>query len=820
MFPFSVVADDPYFHNFSMPTNGEAGGVASGNQSYYSFDYADVHFISLNGLSRDLRQPNSEMFQWLARDLAATTQRWKIAYWHTPPYTKGSHNSDSLADIDGAMVDMRENFVPILETYDVDLVLNGHSHVYERTYLLNGHYGFSSTFDPTNKVDGGNGREDGTGAYLKPSDRGAVYVTAGVGSYPFSGPLNHPAHVVKFQGYAGSCLMDVNSNRLDYRFIAADGTVMDHFTLLKGASQSAPPAVPANFQATSYGSSAVLTWNDNATNEMSYSLECSVNGAPFGELAVVGANLTTFTNSGLNFLANTYQYRIRSWNNAGYSDYSATAGVTPPPPPPILLVRGPYLQSSTTTNVVIRWRTDGPTDSRVRFGLAIDALSWEVSDPALTNEHLVTLTNLFPDTKYFYAIGSSATNLAGGLDCFLVSAPTNAEPTRVWVTGDTRATISYGTHDSRQDVRDACLAFTVDRPADLLLNTGDLADMGLDEELQEAFFDVYAAPLRHTAAYACLGNHDLGTAGGQAFLDSFSLPSQGEAGGLPSGSERYYSLNHANVHFVVLDDYGPRVMELGSLDPAYLAAQLDWLLQDLSSNTCPWIIAMFHSPPYTKGSHDSDSEWDSINTRTYFVPVLESFGVDLVLCGHSHNYERSFLIKGHYGNSTTFTAAMKVNGGNGREDGDGPYYKPDARSGAVYVVVGCSGFLGAGTFGHPAMFYSANALGSLLLDIQGDKLLARFLRDTGAIDDYFTIIKGPANASFRITSIQASHGAVLLRWNTTPGKSYQVYRRGDLGTSSWRPVSGILLADGSPLTWQDDSPPLPTAFYRVASLSP
>ena len=51
--------------------------------------------------------------------------------------------------------------------------------------------------------------------------------------------------------------------------------------------------------------------------------------------------------------------------------------------------------------------------------------------------------------------------------------------------------------------------------------------------------------------------------------------------------------------------------------------------------------------------------------------------MDLVLTGHSHSYERSFLIDGHYGTSSTFTASMKIDGGDGRIDGDGEYQKPE-----------------------------------------------------------------------------------------------------------------------------------------------
>ena len=85
------------------------------------------------------------MYNWLENDLLNTTQDWIVAFWHHPPYSKGSHNSDS----ESYLIDMRENFLPLLEENGVDLVLSGHSHSYERSYFLNGHYGNSNSFDPS-----------------------------------------------------------------------------------------------------------------------------------------------------------------------------------------------------------------------------------------------------------------------------------------------------------------------------------------------------------------------------------------------------------------------------------------------------------------------------------------------------------------------------------------------------------------------------------------------------------------------------------------------------------------------------------------------
>jgi hypothetical protein len=172
-----------------------------------------------------------------------------------------------------------------------------------------------------------------------------------------------------------------------------------------------------------------------------------------------------------------------------------------------------------------------------------------------------------------------------------------------------------------------------------------------------------------------------------------------------------------------------------------------WLRYDLEDTTNTWVIAYWHHPAYTKGSHNSDTETELIQMRQNILPILEAAGVDLVLAGHSHVYERSFLLNGHYGLSTSLTNTMKIDGGSGRESGTGAYRKPSGGpiggQGAVYAVVGSSGQTSSSTSGlnHPAMFVSLNNLGSLVLDISSNRLDAKFLRETGATNDFFTIIK-------------------------------------------------------------------------------
>jgi hypothetical protein len=157
----------PYYENFSMPADGEAGGLPSGTEAYYSFDHANIHFVVLN--SQDVeRTPGSPMLDWMAADLASTDKDWIIAYFHHPVYSKGPHDSDNPTGDDPELEEMREYALPVLEDYGVDLVLAGHSHVYERSFLVDGHYGTSDTLEPYMVLDGGDGQEDGDGAYEKP----------------------------------------------------------------------------------------------------------------------------------------------------------------------------------------------------------------------------------------------------------------------------------------------------------------------------------------------------------------------------------------------------------------------------------------------------------------------------------------------------------------------------------------------------------------------------------------------------------------------------------------------------------------------------
>ncbi|WP_426430498.1 metallophosphoesterase [Winogradskyella sp. HB-48] len=234
-----------YYDIFSFPTAGESGGLASGTESYYSFDYGNIHFIVLNSFEED-RSVGATMYNWALNDIQNTTQQWIVALWHHPPYSKGWHTSEGLqyfgdpAEIE--LIEMRENIVPMLEANGVDLVIAGHSEVYERSYFINGHYGESASFDFATHAVGPNGDGDGKpssdGAYSKSTigddaGLGTVYSVNATASRVANGELDHNAMYYAVKQF-GTGILEVDGNTLSMKFLNRFGVIEDSFSIHKG----------------------------------------------------------------------------------------------------------------------------------------------------------------------------------------------------------------------------------------------------------------------------------------------------------------------------------------------------------------------------------------------------------------------------------------------------------------------------------------------------------------------------------------------------------------------------------------------------------
>ena len=437
--------------------------------------------------------------------------------------------------------------------------------------------------------------------------------------------------------------------------------------------------------------------------------------------------------------SNTLAVEIHQENSSS-SDISFDLGLTGSTDSiAINISRGPYLQMGSSDAMTIRWRTKVATNSQVRYGTRLNSLNQKASSTTQTTEHEIRLTGLVPQTRYYYSIGNSKEVFAGGSSYKFETSPTTGkrEPTRVWVIGDS------GTANSNaKAVYTAYKNETGSTYTDLWLMLGDNAyDKGTDSEYQQAVFDMYPEILRQTPLWSTLGNHDgysstIEESG--PYYTIFTLPKKAEVGGIASGREAYYSFNHANIHFVVLDSF------FSIQSSSQRTAMIQWLEADLQNSDADWTIAFWHHPPYSKGSHDSDHDSRMSKMRTLVLPILENYGVDLVLGGHSHAYERSKLIDRHYGIANTFNASHEKDAGSGRINASGAYHKKgiSSHSGTVYVVAGSSGKVSSsGSLNHNAMFLSLRELGSMILEVNGLTLNASFLNSDGNKTDYFTLTK-------------------------------------------------------------------------------
>lgn len=108
----------PYFANFYLPT----ANSFDGSEKHYSFDWGDTHFVTVNSNAL-----TSSVASWLATDLAASTKRWKVVFFHHATYSCGYHGTNS-----GVL----SLIVPVLEAQNVDIVFAGHEHDYQRTFPI------------------------------------------------------------------------------------------------------------------------------------------------------------------------------------------------------------------------------------------------------------------------------------------------------------------------------------------------------------------------------------------------------------------------------------------------------------------------------------------------------------------------------------------------------------------------------------------------------------------------------------------------------------------------------------------------------------
>jgi hypothetical protein len=252
--------------------------------------------------------------------------------------------------------------------------------------------------------------------------------------------------------------------------------------------------------------------------------------------------------------------------------------------------------------------------------------------------------------------------------------------------------------------------------------------------------------------YFAFGNHDVGAANGQAALDNYSMPIPVAGVTSPAGitfdanvqAEKNYSYDYGGVHFLTFDTNN-------WTNTAALDKQLDWAVADINAakarSTPPnWIIVFGHHPITSLGGHTEHTPDDYYYDQVLSRLGPSGVGVDLLLFGHAHNYQRSYPLTGHTGATATYVL-----------DTDNNYAKG---AGLPLVVQGTGGADAGGYGASDATFagtYVAKALDSNTsvavqfgfgkVDVTADRLTYSYVNTAGVVLDSFTIGTPPPDTT-------------------------------------------------------------------------
>ncbi|KAK3102068.1 hypothetical protein FSP39_008520, partial [Pinctada imbricata] len=250
--------------------------------------------------------------------------------------------------------------------------------------------------------------------------------------------------------------------------------------------------------------------------------------------------------------------------------------------------------------------------------------------------HRAVLKDLHPGQKYFYAVRGKDDRSVS--EQFSFTVPNPAKPVSVMVYGDmgTKSTgLPYIVYESKQKHYDA------------VFHVGDVAyDLGTNGgKIGDKFLDRIQMLSAHVPYMTIPGDHDLFPNSKTHYLHRFSHPSSP----WPMSSDKlWYSLDIGKAHFVCLST------EVFFSDTKNIYTEMDWLVKDLENANAnrkkiPWIIVMTHRPLYCS-AEDKNEDCTSANSivRKHFEDMFYFYGVDLVISGHQHLYERTYpLYKSH-----------------------------------------------------------------------------------------------------------------------------------------------------------------------------
>ncbi len=200
---------EPLLKTFILPKNGPTG---KSQERHYWFDNACARFVAIDS-ETDEMELRGFVAPWLKKVFSTAERRWRFVFFHYPPYTACAKYPPNAK--------IQRTLVPAMEQAGVDVVFNGHCHLYERTKpILNGQ--------------------------VVSDDRGIIYIVTGAGGanrYALAPATSRPAFsAAGFDEDFSFTRVDLKPNALDLKQIDLRGRTVDQLTLNRGPRAGLPPA--------------------------------------------------------------------------------------------------------------------------------------------------------------------------------------------------------------------------------------------------------------------------------------------------------------------------------------------------------------------------------------------------------------------------------------------------------------------------------------------------------------------------------------------------------------------------------------------------
>jgi len=287
-----------------------------------------------------------------------------------------------------------------------------------------------------------------------------------------------------------------------------------------------------------------------------------------------------------------------------------------------LFRKSPYLLYTGNNNeMLLIWQLKNTYTTTLSWGKDIYCTDGTktVNEYGNSHQYKTILTDLLPNTKYYYKIVIDSNNIHRG--SFKTGKTNTDTKVSFYAYGDTRS------QPEKQDlVAKKIMEFVANdsESQSFIVSSGDLVSNGDSEGIWDSeFFDPQYINIQHMLKnlpyLAAVGNHE---GNGLLFGKYFPYP-------LYVSNRYYYSFDYGPVHFTIIDQFA---------DYSIGSTQYNWIKNDLENSNKKWKIVLLHKPGWSAGGHSNNS-----NVQNRIQQLCVTNGVAMVIAGHNHYYARAIV---------------------------------------------------------------------------------------------------------------------------------------------------------------------------------